>query len=360
MGYLKEKYRQFRRWQENPFNYHDGHDHHGCCNCGAESDNNYCPRCGQKAVYGPITWKSVWQGIMDVWGVGTRSLPYSLWQLVWRPGYLIRDYISGKRQASFPPVKMLVIVGIASLLISNWIDPEDIKPAEVTSTGLRYVVDVVSQWLDMHQEWLILLAFSLLILPIWSLFREAPKCHRHSLPQGFYAQVFIGTQFILVMMITYFISSLCFHHYDGEFFGTLAFVVIVPLMLLIDLKQLFGYGWWGTLWRALVVVPMGLLILKILYLFGRATLYLCEHGVGRGLWESLLLGADRVVLLWLLMEVVGVINRKQWRDRGWRQVLKRPALVALVYLVITIVCYSLGFEGGLVNILKSYIGLIGG
>ena len=165
---------------------------------------------------------------------------------------------------------------------------------------------------------------------------------------------------ILVMMITYFISSLCFHHYDGEFFGTLAFVVIVPLMLLIDLKQLFGYGWWGTLWRALVVVPMGLLILKILYLFGRATLYLCEHGVGRGLWESLLLGADRVVLLWLLMEVVGVINRKQWRDRGWRQVLKRPALVALVYLVITIVCYSLGFEGGLVNILKSYIGLIGG
>ena len=60
----------------------------------------------------PITWRSVWQGIMDVWGVGTRSLPYTLWQLLWRPGYLMRDYISGKRQVSFPPVKMLVIVGI--------------------------------------------------------------------------------------------------------------------------------------------------------------------------------------------------------------------------------------------------------
>jgi len=55
MGLIKEKYRQFRQWQQQPFEYHDSHDHHGCCNCGAESENNYCPRCGQKAVYGPIT-----------------------------------------------------------------------------------------------------------------------------------------------------------------------------------------------------------------------------------------------------------------------------------------------------------------
>ena len=119
MGTLKEKYQRFRQWQENPFDYHDSHEHHGCCNCGAESENNYCPRCGRKAVYGPITWRSVWQGIMDVWGVGTRSLPFTLWQLLWRPGYLMRDYISGKRQVSFPPVKMLVIVGIFAVIIDN-------------------------------------------------------------------------------------------------------------------------------------------------------------------------------------------------------------------------------------------------
>ncbi|MBR5685358.1 MAG: hypothetical protein IKX18_04295, partial [Muribaculaceae bacterium] len=79
-----------------------------------------------------------------------------------------------------------------------------------------------------------------------------------------------------------------------------------------------------------------------------------------GLWESILLGADRIVLLWLLMEVVGVINRKEWRaDCGCWQVVKRPAVAVLIYLVITVVCYSLGYEGGLVSILKSYIGLIG-
>ncbi len=43
--------------------------------------------------------------------MGNRSLLYSLWQLIWRPGYFISDYINGKRQVSFPPVKMLVVMG---------------------------------------------------------------------------------------------------------------------------------------------------------------------------------------------------------------------------------------------------------
>lgn len=356
MGFLKEKYRQFRRWQENPFNFHDSHDRHKCCNCGNGYENNYCPRCGQKAVYGPITWKSVWQGILDVWGVGTRSLPYTLWQLVWRPGYLMRDYISGKRQVSFPPVKMLLIVCIASLVISNWIKPEDVVNPVVTSTGLRYYVDVVNNWLNVHMEWWILLAFSFLIVPIWSLFREAPKCYRHTLPQGFFIQVFVGTQFILLMMLIFIIASLFLLNYNGEYMGDLAIVLIVPLLLLIDFKQLFGYGWWGTLWRTLMAVPMSLLILKVLAYFGRAVLYLFEQGMGRQLWKLILIGVDRAVLLWLLMEIVGVINRKEWHDKGWWQVVKRPVLVALVYLVVTVACYSLGAHGGLMSLYETYFG----
>ena len=359
MGYIREKYQQFRQWQQQPFEYHDTDDHHICSNCGREAENNYCPRCGQKAVYGPITWQSVWQGVMDVWGMGTRSLPYSLWQLLWRPGYLIRDYISGKRQSSFPPVKMLIIVGIASLLITNWIEPRlAANPAEVTSTGLRYVIDVVSRWLEIHQEWSILIASSFLILPIWSLFREAPRFPRHSLPQGFYVQVFAGTQFLVVEMVLFLLAYFVFRNFDEYSFGALAFIVIVPLLLLIDFQQLFGYGWWGTLWRSLMAVPMGLLLLKVLVQCGRIVLYLTEHGVGPRLWELLITGIDRAVLLWLLMEVVGVVNRKQWRDNGWWQALKWPLLAALVYLVITGICFALGYDGGLTSIFKTYLALM--
>ena len=296
---------------------------------------------------------------MDVWGVGTRSLPFSLWQLIWRPGYLMRDYISGKRQVSFPPVKMMMIVAIAALFFFSWFEPEETtKTAEVTSTGLRYVIDVITQWVTIHEEWWILLAFSFMIVPIWSLFREAPKYRRHTLPQGFYVQVFAGTQFIVVTIIIYILALLLFHKYEGNYMGAASFILIVPLMLLIDFKQLFGYGWWGTLWRALMAVPMGMLLLKIIAQAGRVVLYLTEHGVGARLWEMILTGVDRAVLLWLLMEIVGVINRKEWRGSNWWQVMKRPALAALVYLLITGVCYALGIDGGIASIIKSYLALV--
>jgi len=238
MGLIKEKYRQFRQWQQQPFEYHDSHDHHGCCNCGAESENNYCPRCGQKAVYGPITWHSVWQGILDVWGMGTRSLPYTLWQLVWRPGYLMRDYISGKRQVSFPPVKMLVVVGVVILLLGNWLDPGAvIEEDPVAPTGLRHYIDVAFNWLNRNMEWWVLLLFSLMIVPIWSLFREAPKYPHHTLPQGFYIQVFASTQFLLWMMLIAAFGEL-FLDTASNYAGLIVFIFLVPLMLLIDFKHI--------------------------------------------------------------------------------------------------------------------------
>ena len=50
------------------------------------------------------------ENIAILWGLDSRSLTYTLVQLLGRPGYLVREYISGHRLVSFPPVKMLVIV----------------------------------------------------------------------------------------------------------------------------------------------------------------------------------------------------------------------------------------------------------
>ena len=92
---IKALYRRFRDWQINPFRYQDHSDHvERCANCGTEFQSNFCPVCGQKAGVGPIGWKSVRQGLMIVWGMDSRSLGFSLLQLLFRPGYLISDYIS--------------------------------------------------------------------------------------------------------------------------------------------------------------------------------------------------------------------------------------------------------------------------
>ena len=121
---FRESCEHFRKWQEKPFDYELAtNEEQHCNNCGRTFIGNFCPYCSQKAGEGYIGWKSVQQSVMDVWGLGSRSLPNTVWQLFLRPGYLISDYISGKRQVSFPPVKMLFILSVVAIFLSYYVLP---------------------------------------------------------------------------------------------------------------------------------------------------------------------------------------------------------------------------------------------
>lgn len=353
MSWIKDKYQQFRNWQENPFEYDDCHDRRKCCNCGAEIENHYCPRCGQKTTYGPITWRSMWQGIMDVWGMGSRSLPYTLWQLIWRPGYLIRDYISGKRQVSFPPVKMLVIVAICAVFISDLIYTEDEQVTAITSTGLQYYVDVLDQWMNKHLDLNILAFFSLLILPVWFLFRRAPKFPCHSIPQGFFIQVFTSVQYIILPLVI--ISSLLFFlskdNWDSA--TSIVFAVIAPIIIYCDYRQLFGYGRWGTLWRMLLMVPLALSFVRVFVLFTRFLESVFNRGLGQESIVSLVVFIDRIVFLWLLLELITVINNKSWRKQCLWLSFRRSLLAAGVLLLTTLLCVWVSSDNSFISLFKS-------
>ena len=348
MSSLKEKYQQFRRWQDNPFNYHDSHEHHECCNCGEESENNYCPRCGQKAVYGPITWHSVWQGIMDVWGVGTRSLPYSLWQLIWRPGYLMRDYISGKRQASFPPVKMLVIVALALALVINLLGGSHVEDSpegpDAASDAFNDLAHVFLEWMSNNIAWAALVAFSFFIIPVWFLFRQAPRFPRHTLPQGFYIQVFIGVQYLVYMLLLVLIFVLVpFLSGGGEDVMNFMVFVGLPVMLLVDYRQLFGYSWWGTLWRSLVALPLMLLFAKTFQYSMGFVYYLCAAD-----WHNVILYLmDAIGLLaiaWFILEIVHLINNRSSLGGFSVKTFGRILMPILAFLLTTFVGNRLGLK----------------
>lgn len=354
MSYIKDKYQRFRQWQQNPFDYHDGQNQHECCNCGNNSDNNYCPRCGQKAIYGPITWHSVGTGILDVWGVGTRSLPYSLWQLIWRPGYLIRDYISGKRQASFPPVKMLVIVAIALALLNNLFGMNySDNLSGVAATDYESLIDGVYEWMGDHLAWAALIGFSFFIVPVWFLFRQAPRLPRHTLPQGFYIQVFIGVQFLMFMLllILLFFSTLN-KSSNGSEATAIMVVIILPIMLMCDYKQLFGYGWWGTIWRVLVSLLLMLLVGKVVNSIGGILYYLYEQQWAASA-KYLAKGVDRLVLMWVILEIVNIINTKSWRNGIWGKPFMRLLLAIAVLLITTLVCNRLGVDNSIDSIIGS-------
>ena len=125
--YIRQQWRRFRAWQLDPTHDMEPSDRsmtHHCANCGTEFTGRYCSECGQRAGTGRITWGSIHQGMMELWGLNTRSLPYTLWQLVWRPGYLIGDYLRGRRQLSFPPIKMLVLVSLFAFVFAKFFDDQ--------------------------------------------------------------------------------------------------------------------------------------------------------------------------------------------------------------------------------------------
>lgn len=250
---IKEQYRRFRHWQVAPTKYEDKrHEPCRCANCGHDVTTEFCPICGQRSGVGRITWQTVQQGVMLLWGMDNRSMPYSLWQLLWRPGYFIHDYLSGHRQVSFPPVKMLFIIAFFVVLLEHLIGS---STPETTTTAIDTTTfwGSIEHFLETNVGWAMLLANSLFILPMWVLFRFSPRYECHTLPEGFFIQVFMSTLMLLISLISDVVGLISETASDWLFILVLCYYVITY-------HQLFGYGWWGTIWRVTVCLLAVLLV----------------------------------------------------------------------------------------------------
>lgn len=270
---FKAVYRQFKQWQLDPRdNEFSSYDTQHCSNCGHDFVGNFCPYCSQKSGLGPITWRSVGKSVAEVWGMHNRSLLFSLAQLFLRPGYFIGDYISGKRQVSFPPVKMLAIIAVLGVIVDfltgaihgmvrlhngermeyinrvfEWLNVHFEGSFPPPS---NYLSDVIL-WLNTHPDVLSLVLLSFLIVPNYYLFRFAPRNTYHTLPQGFFIQVFSSAVFMILNMV-----------YDITSQGWLVFI-LGAVLVFVTYKQLFGYGAWGTLWRVTMAFVCGYILLSI-------------------------------------------------------------------------------------------------
>ena len=246
-----------------------------CLNCHNKYEGNYCPQCGQSAATQRFTVKSALSQTLDVWGMGNRSLPRSVWHLVTRPGQMIGDYLDGKRMPYFPPVKMLFVLCIffaLMLRLSDWIhqvpdsansvtvidktllnevDKEyvfNFGMGEMSFTEVSSAISSVLQWFKQQK------AISLIIIHLfftfftWRVFRRAPLHPQSTLAENFFIQVLISSQ--MVALSSLFI--LLFGHAQDDMFYPLPGYLLMVLFVW-DLKYLFGYSWPQTIKRTLLV-----------------------------------------------------------------------------------------------------------
>ena len=297
---LRQYYHRISRWQQAEPHYVNRHKDivQHCHNCGMEFRDNFCPRCGQRAEVGRVGWNSIRENITLLWGLDSRSLSYTLVQLMGRPGYLVRDYISGHRQVSFPPVKALVLVCLFVVLFETVFHVEnEVLPIKFDVQKINAIVE----WVNSQKSWATLFFQSLYILPTWLVFRFAPGYPRHTLPEGFFLQVFLSVLSLL----------LCFLGYWNGYVET----VLWTVYMYIAYRQLFGYGWWSTLWRLVAVILSQLAILTAVLVIVIVCSY-DEQDIAYTYEAFLIIIGVLILLTAVILCVTHHINKRTYRNNN--------------------------------------------
>ena len=151
--------------------------------------------------------------------------------------------------------------------------------------------DEIVGWINSQKSWATLLLQSFYILPTWQVFRFAPSYPRHTLPEGFFLQVFLSVQSLLLSFIGYWNQT-------AELSVWLIFMYITYL-------QLFGYGWWGTLWRLAVMFLLTVIALIVAVVI---VISIYEDG-DSALQNIVIVSAGAVLLSSVILYIVYLINK---------------------------------------------------
>jgi len=254
---LKKRLKEFREWQKRPHQVKPLSDEeHVCATCHTKYKGNFCPRCGQSAGVARYSFKATMLNFLDVWGLGNRSMFRTIRDLILRPGYMIRDYLSGMQMAYFPPFKMLFVLTAINLIVSygfnikgidynkanKTIDKtevvekkqvsasadDDFSRNEIIITNFFKKADV---WREQYPT-----TYTLIIISLFTLFLYVFLRHSKTIPDLRFSELMIALVYIANMVSIYQIvmKFLCIE--------TIWIDLVVIITYLLALKQFSGFG----------------------------------------------------------------------------------------------------------------------
>ncbi|MBQ9223570.1 MAG: DUF3667 domain-containing protein [Prevotella sp.] len=290
----------FRTWQQKPYEVKPlSNEQHTCSTCGTQFTGNYCPRCGQSSIVGRFSFKKATLLFLDVWGLGNRGMFRSIRDLMFRPGYMIRDYLSGMQSAYFPPFKMFFLLAAFSLVVEHGLDlglygdreqtgnqqkkeqvenstkeekevksepskkekiddfenkyfkdkDGNYKPATIALVKFVLMLDSLN---DKNPALFSLLTLILLTVPLFFFFRSCPN-----IPDLRYSE--------FIVALTY--TSNCYSIYSiaGNLLDCGLFRFLAYLMVFISLRQLSGFSKSRLFWYIVLTVIISITVLLLLF-----------------------------------------------------------------------------------------------
>lgn len=101
-----------------------------CKCCGEIYQGNFCPRCGQAATTSRYRMSNALKNIAGGFFNIDSGFGRTLIDLFYRPGHLIREFVTGRRAFYFRPFQMLFILAAIYIMIVQLVDPDALRKAQ--------------------------------------------------------------------------------------------------------------------------------------------------------------------------------------------------------------------------------------
>lgn len=252
-----------------------------CLNCGHIYKGQFCPHCGQKAKTKRLQFVELLKNFIAPFVGGDSKAVNTCRDLFIRPGYMVRDYLLGKRIRYYNPLQFLIfaittyaivsyVLGVHTSVFDDLaeieLDFED-KTKDYVSLGLlaKFAKALYTNKLYGTFFFSLLAVFPYRMLFRTKILRPDGAMLPLNLTEQFYTQMFFSC---LQMMVSIILLPVCLikgtDEIEENIYQTVSLVYVVVIY-----KQLLGIGWVKSALRsilALVLTMMLLIVLIILVL----------------------------------------------------------------------------------------------
>ncbi|MDR0961788.1 MAG: DUF3667 domain-containing protein [Mediterranea sp.] len=287
-----------------------------CCqNCGTLFTDNYCHRCGQSRKTSRLTFRSILSNIVAGAINISNGFGRTLVELIIRPGYMIADYIDGKRVRYFPPFQTLFVLAAIYVLLAQLVilptQKEIQKETQTTKDNRKELVvnidsaelsedstytpdaigrsiqsvirgakkvsqipalnkvgNLLQNWAHGNKALLILAVVPILTAATRIAFRKRKHRRDYNLTEHLLSQIYIASQ-LLLFSILYIPFNEAFD--ENDVFDIPWWLIFMLYMW--DYKQLFRCTWLRTLGRTAMMFALSLLMIVVLAIAIGASLY---------------------------------------------------------------------------------------
>jgi hypothetical protein len=123
-----------------------------CKNCKNEFDGAYCNQCGQAAFTPDVNLSFLRQNLVQELIPLDKGILFTLRGLFTRPGYIVREYLKGKRVQHVKPLSLvLVLAGIFGFLVHYF--KINLLSGALEVTGTSEGVKSINTYLDKVNNW---------------------------------------------------------------------------------------------------------------------------------------------------------------------------------------------------------------